>query len=163
MKVLKLDRLLESPGHANLCMVRELYANQNHNHDHADVQEESVSLSRKDVTNYLGVNNHDPRILQKFIRSGTCTAIYHALCGMNSNAKWTRTKKGKYLETCSVDFDKTTKVWQNVVQARIMPAEKNFECTRARVCLIYFLIIEKPFNIGALILDEIACTRFGRM
>nr|XP_016465626.1 PREDICTED: uncharacterized protein LOC107788460 [Nicotiana tabacum] len=59
------------------------------------------------------------------------------------------------------DFNKTAKVWQNFVQARLMFVEHNSKCTRVRVCVISFLMTGCPINVGELMLGEMTRTRFG--
>lgn len=117
-------------------------------------------LSRVDLCNYLRINNYDPRILQKFICSPTYPAIHHTLCGVNFNAKWTRTLGRKHLEMIRKNFCKLAQVWQNFFQTRIMPGEHTSKCMLSRVCLIYFLT-GKLANIGQLMLNEKARTKFG--
>lgn len=95
------------------------------------------------------------------MKSPTYTAICHTLCGVDSNSKWVKTKACTYNEMLRVDVNKTAKVWQNFLQARLMLVEHNCAFTRARVFLIYFLMTGRPVNVWEIMLGEMARTRFG--
>lgn len=70
-----------------------------------------VNLERDDLCKFLGVDSSNQKILKKIMKCPTYTAIHHTLCGVDSNAKWTRTKACTHNETLRVDFNKTSKVW----------------------------------------------------
>nr|XP_033511882.1 uncharacterized protein LOC117276666 [Nicotiana tomentosiformis] len=121
-----------------------------------------VPLDRRSFYAFLGVENADPRRLTKFVKSPSYKAISHTLCGVDSNAKWTRKQGDIHLHMVRSAFNKTAKEWRNFVQARLIPVEHNINCTRARVCVIFFLMTGRPINVGEIMLGEIARTRFGR-
>lgn len=87
-------------------MVRELYANWNEHRFMSWVIGKEMPL-------------------QKFVRCPTYTVIRQTLCGVNSNAKWTRTMDDTHNEMIRFEINKTAKVWQNFLQARLMPVEYN--------------------------------------
>nr|XP_033509279.1 uncharacterized protein LOC104086155 [Nicotiana tomentosiformis] len=100
--------------------------------------------------------------LTKFIKSPSYMEICYTLCGVDSNAKWTRKQGDIHLHMVHSDFNKTAKVWLNFVQAGLMLVEYNSDCTRVRVCVIFFLMTGRPINVGEIMLGEMARTRFGR-
>ncbi|XP_070050474.1 uncharacterized protein [Nicotiana tomentosiformis] len=161
---MKMDKLIECPGPTNLSMVQELYANWNEGLFQSWVRGKDIALDRRSLCDFLGVDSPNPQRLQKFVKSPCYRAIRHTLCDIDSNAKWMRTKGNSHLEILRFDFNMTAKVWQNFVQAKLMLVEHNSECTRARVCVIYFLMTGRPINMGELMLGEMARTRFrGRI
>lgn len=97
-----------------------------------------MNLQEEALCNYLGVINHNPKYFTgSFPISITKPSIIH--CGVDSAAKWTRSLcKDNYLEMYKTEFKRTAKVWQNFVQARILPSEHTSH--ESKVCLIYFLL-----------------------
>ncbi|XP_070015699.1 uncharacterized protein [Nicotiana sylvestris] len=132
LRALKMDKFLECPGPANLSMVRELYANWDYRRSTSRLRGKDVSLGREYLCDYLGVENADPKRHQRFLRKPKYEQIRHNLCGVESNAKGIQKKGNIHLSMVRSDFNNTAKVWQNFVQARLIPAEHNNDCTRAR-------------------------------
>lgn len=64
MKSLKMDRLLESPGHTNLSMVKELYANWNPDKFKYWVRGKEVNLERYDLCKFLRAESPNLKILR---------------------------------------------------------------------------------------------------
>lgn len=62
IKELKLHHFLESPGPANLSMVKELYANWNFQKNESYVRGVWINLQAQALCDFLGALNHDPRI-----------------------------------------------------------------------------------------------------
>lgn len=78
------------PWEGNLIMVWELYINWDARWGTARARGKNVPIDRRSLCEYLGVENANPRRLQKFVWSPIYAKIIHTLCFIDFNAKWTR-------------------------------------------------------------------------
>ncbi|KAG5581078.1 hypothetical protein H5410_051705 [Solanum commersonii] len=78
--------------------------------------------------------------------------IRHTLCGVESTARWERSKNiGRNNTLHFANFNQVPRVWLKIVCSVLLPAKHLTEVTRDRVVLVYMLMKRMPINVGAIL------------
>ncbi|KAH0717181.1 hypothetical protein KY285_013212 [Solanum tuberosum] len=78
--------------------------------------------------------------------------IRHTLCGVDSIARWERSKDtGRHNTLHFANFNQVALVWLKIVCTVLLPAKHLTEVTRDRVVLVYMLMNGMPINVGSIL------------
>ncbi|KAH0708916.1 hypothetical protein KY284_010343 [Solanum tuberosum] len=89
---------------------------------------------------------------QKFGEKAVQRDIRHTLCGVDSTARWERSKDtGRHNTLHFAKFNQVARVWLKIVCSVLLPAKHLTEVTRDRVVLVYMLMKGIYINVGAIL------------
>ncbi|KAG5606879.1 hypothetical protein H5410_028371, partial [Solanum commersonii] len=135
--------IFDNPGDCNLTLVREFYANWL-----TETKYKIVPVRGKDVKN----PNCDPDEFNNLKDKPPYRDIRHTLCGVDSTARWERSKDtGRHNTLHFANFNQVAKVWLKIVCSVLLPSKHVTEVTRDRVVLVYMLMKGMPINVGAIL------------
>ncbi|KAG5606520.1 hypothetical protein H5410_028012 [Solanum commersonii] len=119
----------------------------------------NTSMRGKDV-------KFNPTILNEFLGPSNCDSddfntlkdkpayrdIRHTLCGVESTARWERSKDTERHNTLNfANFNQVARVWLKIVCSVLLPAKHLTKVTRDRVVLVYMLMKGMPINVGEIL------------
>uniref|UniRef100_M1DXH1 Putative plant transposon protein domain-containing protein n=1 Tax=Solanum tuberosum TaxID=4113 RepID=M1DXH1_SOLTU len=112
--------------------------------------------SRKGETS--GSGNREPaqkfgkKVVQRLKEKPPYRDIRHILCGVESTARWGRSKDTRRHSTLHfANFNLISRVWLKLVCSVLLPTKHLTEVTRDRVVLVYMLIKGMPINVEAIL------------
>ncbi|KAH0688947.1 hypothetical protein KY289_016305 [Solanum tuberosum] len=113
---------------------------------------EDVKFSAQILNELLGTPNCDPDEFNSLKDKPPYRDIRHTLCGVDSTARWERSKDtGRHNTLYFANFNQVARVWLKIVCSVLLSAKHLTEVTRDRVVLVYMLMKEMPNNVGAIL------------
>ncbi|KAG5606880.1 hypothetical protein H5410_028372 [Solanum commersonii] len=146
--------IFENLGDCNLTLVREFYANwlTETKYKTVPVRGEDVKFSAQILNELLGTPNCDPNVFNDLKDKPHYRDIRHILCGVDSNARWERSKDtGRHNTLHFASFNQVARVWLKIVCSVLLLAKHLTEVIRDRVVLLYMMIKGMPINVGAIL------------
>ncbi|KAG5576880.1 hypothetical protein H5410_057014 [Solanum commersonii] len=114
------------------------------------VRGKDVKFSTQILNELLGTPNCDPDEFNNLKDKPPYRDIRHTLCGVDSTARWERSKDtGRHNTLYFANFNQVARVWLKIVCSVLLPAKYLTEMTRDGVVLVYMLMKEMPINVGA--------------
>ncbi|KAH0773550.1 hypothetical protein KY290_010687 [Solanum tuberosum] len=100
----------------------------------------------------LGTPNCDANKFNRLKETPLYRDIRHTLCGVDSTARWGRSKDtGRHNTLHFANFNLVARVWLKIVCSVLLLAKHLYEETRDRVVLVYMLMKGMPINVGAIL------------
>uniref|UniRef100_M1D9F4 Putative plant transposon protein domain-containing protein n=1 Tax=Solanum tuberosum TaxID=4113 RepID=M1D9F4_SOLTU len=131
------------PGDCNLSLVRKFYANWL-----TQTMYKIVPIRGKDVKFNAMILNDFNALKDKL----PYRDIRHTLCGVESTARWERSKDtGRHNTLHFANFNQVARVWLKIMCSVLLPTKHLTEVTRDRVVLVYMLMKGMPINVGGIL------------
>ncbi|KAH0669888.1 hypothetical protein KY285_024024 [Solanum tuberosum] len=117
-----------------------------------EVRGKDVGFYAQILNELLGTPNCDPDEFNGLKDKPPYRDIRHTLCGVDSTARWERSKDTERHNTLHfANFNQVARVWLKIVCSVLFPAKHLTEVTRDRVVLVYMLMKGMPINFGAIL------------
>ncbi|KAH0748141.1 hypothetical protein KY290_027373 [Solanum tuberosum] len=111
-----------------------------------------VKFSACILNELLGIPNCDPDVFNDLKDKPSYRDIRHTLCGVDSNARWERSKDtGRHNTLHFASFNQVAKVWLKIVCSVFLLAKHLTDVTKDRVVLVYMLMKGMPINVGVIL------------
>uniref|UniRef100_M1D8Y2 Putative plant transposon protein domain-containing protein n=1 Tax=Solanum tuberosum TaxID=4113 RepID=M1D8Y2_SOLTU len=151
---LGLSFIFDNPGDCNLMLVREFYANwlTETKYKNVPVRGKDVKFSARNLNELLGTPNCDPDEFNNMKDKPPYRDIRHTLCGVDSAARWERSKDTRRHNTLHfANLNQVARVWLKIVCSVLLPAKHLTDVTRDRVVLVYMLMKGMSINVGTIL------------
>ncbi|KAG5577046.1 hypothetical protein H5410_057180 [Solanum commersonii] len=117
-----------------------------------EVRRKDVKFSARILNELLGTPNFDPDEFNSLKDKPPYRDIQHTLCGVDSTARWDRSKDtGRHNTLHFANFNQVARVWLKIVCSVLLLAKHLTDVTRDRVVLVYMLMKGMPINVGAIL------------
>ncbi|KAH0761200.1 hypothetical protein KY290_017273 [Solanum tuberosum] len=111
-----------------------------------------VKFLARILNELLGTPNCDPDEFNNLKDKPPYRDIRHTLCGVDSTARWDRSKDtGRHNTLHFANFNQVARVWLKIACSVLLPAKHLTDVTRDRVVLVYMLMKGMPINVGAIL------------
>uniref|UniRef100_M1DNL5 Putative plant transposon protein domain-containing protein n=1 Tax=Solanum tuberosum TaxID=4113 RepID=M1DNL5_SOLTU len=151
---LELEFIFAHPGDCNLTLVREFYANwmTESQIKQVPIRGKEVRFSTQVLNEMLGTPNYGTDEFNRLKETPPYRDIRHTLCGVESTARWGRSKDtGMHNTLYFPNFNLVARVWLKIVCAMLLPAKHLSKVTRHKVVLVYMLMKGMPTNVRAIL------------
>ncbi|KAG5583025.1 hypothetical protein H5410_053652 [Solanum commersonii] len=146
--------IFDHPRDCNLSLVREFYANwlTKTNYKIVPIRGKDVKFNATILNEFLGTPNCDSDDFNTLKDNPPYRDIQHTLCGVESTARWERSKDiGRHNTLNFANFNQIARVWLKIVCSVLLSAKHLTEITRDRVVLVYILMKGMPINVEAIL------------
>ncbi|KAH0661654.1 hypothetical protein KY284_026585 [Solanum tuberosum] len=146
--------IFDHPGDCNLSLVREFNANwlTETKYKIFPIRSKDVKFNATILNEFLGTSNCDSDDFNTLKDKPPYRDIQHTLCGVESTARWERSKDiGRHNTLHFSNFNQIARVWLKIVCSVLLPLKHLTEVTRDRVVLVYMLMKGMPINVGAIL------------
>ncbi|KAH0679294.1 hypothetical protein KY284_020379 [Solanum tuberosum] len=119
-------------------LVREFYANwlTETKYKTVPVRGENIKFNAQILNDLFGTPNCDPDVFNGLKDRPPYRDIRHTLCGVDSNARWERSRDtGRHNTLHFANFNQVVRVWLKIVCSVLLPAKHLTDVTRDRVVL----------------------------
>ncbi|KAK4367714.1 hypothetical protein RND71_011506 [Anisodus tanguticus] len=153
INVIDWSSVFDNSGKVNIDMVIELYAGINtiSNEDGEIFTWRTFAMSR--------VPDHPIEPWKDFIHYPNYQAILDTLYRPDSKAKWSRYNDNKHKSFSMSNMKKEARVWLRLFNSRILPLDHYSNVFKDRACILYFLMMGRPVNIGYWMPEEMIRVR----
>ncbi|KAH0658257.1 hypothetical protein KY289_027005 [Solanum tuberosum] len=116
------------------------------------VRGKDVKFSARILNELLRTPNSDPDEFNSLKDKPPYRDIRHTLCGVDSTARWERSKDIRRHNTLNfANFNQVALVWLKIVCSVLLPAKHLIDVTRDRVVLVYMLMKGMLINVGEIL------------
>lgn len=116
------------------------------------VRGKDVRFSARVLNEVLGTSNCDADMFNELKDKSLYRDIRRTLCGVESNAKWERTKDTRRHNNLHfANFNQVARVWLKIVRSVFLPTKHLTDETQDRVVLVYMIMKGMPINFGAIL------------
>ncbi|OIT03467.1 hypothetical protein A4A49_08849 [Nicotiana attenuata] len=162
IRALGFDSIFRPGDAVNVNLVKEFYANWQPEASldavyEVQVRGKVIPFSSRVINRIMGFTEHSHKLFQRFLRRPDYPAICCLLCGADSSAAWTRDANEFHKDMKKATFQRPATV--RLINAKITPTGSDTDVPRLKVCLIYALLTRMQFDLGKIMLENMAKVR----
>ncbi|OIT36741.1 hypothetical protein A4A49_58491 [Nicotiana attenuata] len=164
IRALGFDSIFRPGDAVNVNLVKEFYANWQPEAIldavyEVQVRGKVIPFSSRVINRIVGFTEHSHKLFQRFLRRPDYPAIRRLLCGADSSAAQTRDANEFHKDMKKATFQRPARVLLRLINAKITPTGSDTDVPRLKVCLIYALLTRMQFDLGKIMLENMAKVR----